>query len=111
MQHKLQQPDQLLAVAVQEAIVAHGDDVVLAQHATIEVLSKIGDGLVATAQMLATDHPSFGQSGLHGKSIVLERLQPLGAKDHGQTVLAEQPPFGRGRRQSFLPLPSRTWAR
>jgi len=132
MQHKLQQPDQLLAVSVEESIIArasetlgqhmlqqqpekigarqcsgfrralvvgiaegyltiaHGDDVVLAQYATIEVFAKIGDGLVATADTFAVDHPLFGQSGCYGQSVVLERLQPLGAKDPGQTVVAEQ---------------------
>ncbi len=132
MQDKLQQPDQLLAVAMEESVVArtpealgqhmlqqqpekvgarersgfrrtlvvriaeghltvaHGDDVVLAQHATIEVFAKIGDGLVATADMFAVDHPLFGKPGLHSQPVVLERLQPLGAKDLGQTLLAEQ---------------------
>ena len=50
----------VVGIAEGHLAVAHGDDVVLAQHGTIEVFAKIGDGLVATAHVLAIDRPFSG---------------------------------------------------
>ncbi len=66
----LHPPALAVLVAVGHLTVIAREDVLLADHAAVEIAGEIDQGLVAGADVLAIDHPFFGMTRWQGEPVL-----------------------------------------
>lgn len=79
----------VVGVAKGHLTVRAAQEVLLWQHAALEVAPEVDQRLVTVADRLAVDHPLCRQVDLDGPAVRLHRDEPLGPEDFGQGLVGE----------------------